>query len=383
MTAAAIVRGWCPGALAPMPSGDGLLVRIRPRSGALTQAQAAGIAALSARHGNGLIDLSARANLQLRGVAPDHHPALLEGLAALGLLDPGVAEEARRNILVAPFWRDGDGTCALADALAGALDHFDARDLPGKFGFAVDTGELPVLRRSPADVRIERLGDGGLIVRADGAAFGVRVTPATAATAALAMTRWFLDNGGRRRMADWLAGGGRLPPAFLECPAAQDRASAPPLPGPTPAGWLVGLAFGQTTAATLARLADSAPLRLTPWRMVLLERAQDSPDWPGVITSPDDPLLRVVACVGAPGCAQARGETRTLARALAPQVPVGGLLHVSGCVKGCAHPQPAPVTLVAQEQGFDLVRHGPANASPSLRGVAPDCLRGNPGLLNE
>ena len=28
------VKGWCPGALQPMPSGDGLLVRVRPWCGA-------------------------------------------------------------------------------------------------------------------------------------------------------------------------------------------------------------------------------------------------------------------------------------------------------------------------------------------------------------
>ncbi len=29
-------RGWCPGVLRPMPSGDGLLVRVHPPGGALT-----------------------------------------------------------------------------------------------------------------------------------------------------------------------------------------------------------------------------------------------------------------------------------------------------------------------------------------------------------
>ena len=38
------VQGWCPGALRPMQSGDGLVVRVRPQAGRLTAAQAAGIA---------------------------------------------------------------------------------------------------------------------------------------------------------------------------------------------------------------------------------------------------------------------------------------------------------------------------------------------------
>ena len=64
------IKGWCPGALRPMASGDGLVVRIRPHGGRLSAAQAAGIAAAALAHGNGEIDLSARANLQLRGIAP-------------------------------------------------------------------------------------------------------------------------------------------------------------------------------------------------------------------------------------------------------------------------------------------------------------------------
>ena len=78
MTAAPEIKGWCPGALRPMQSGDGLVVRIRPPLGRLTPAQALAIATAAQTHGNGIIDLSARANLQLRGVTDGSHPALFE-----------------------------------------------------------------------------------------------------------------------------------------------------------------------------------------------------------------------------------------------------------------------------------------------------------------
>ncbi|HMO09055.1 MAG TPA: hypothetical protein PKD10_15620 [Paracoccaceae bacterium] len=133
-----------------------------------------------------------------------------------------------------------------------------------------------------------------------------------------------------------------------------------PIPGLHPQGALVALAFGQTDAATLAALGALGPLRLTPWRMLLLEGARELPDGPGIITDPADPLLRVVACTGAPGCPQARGATRTLARHLAPLVPAGQLLHVAGCTKGCAHPGPAPLTLTATPGGFLRIAGGTA-----------------------
>ena len=62
------IQGWCPGALRPMASGDGLVLRVRAPNGRLEPDQARRIAELARRHGNGLIDLTSRANLQLRGL---------------------------------------------------------------------------------------------------------------------------------------------------------------------------------------------------------------------------------------------------------------------------------------------------------------------------
>jgi precorrin-3B synthase len=111
------IKGWCPSALRPMASGDGLVVRLRPRGGRLSSAQASRIANLSNRYGNGLIDLTGRANLQIRGVVAEGHEALIEALARLGLIDADAETESRRNILVAPFWSEGDDTPLLAAEL--------------------------------------------------------------------------------------------------------------------------------------------------------------------------------------------------------------------------------------------------------------------------
>ena len=81
------IKGWCPGALRPMESGDGLVVRIRPRMAQMTAAQVLGVAETALSHGNGIIELTARANVQLRGVTPESHTPLITGLRALGLID--------------------------------------------------------------------------------------------------------------------------------------------------------------------------------------------------------------------------------------------------------------------------------------------------------
>lgn len=373
MTAAPTIKGWCPGALRPMQSGDGLVVRIRPPMGRLTPAQAVAIAESSTSHGNGILDLSARANLQLRGVTEASHPRLIADLRLHGLIDPDIQTETLRNLIITPF-RSSPSTEAsegLAATLTAALAKMPR--LPGKFGFVLDTGPRPVLTSASADIRVERAADGRLILRPDGHPLGKPVTDL--ATDVLALAEWFIAAGGvmngRGRMAALIARG-IIPPGC-------DTAPADPLPQPAPGlhqdGALVALAFGQMRAGTLSALAALGhEIRPTPWRMLLLVGATGLPATPGLITNPADPILRVTACTGAPGCPQALAETRLLARSLASHLPKGQNLHVSGCTKGCAHPGPSDLTLVATPDGFDLVRGGTAQDTPLHRGLTPAAI---------
>jgi precorrin-3B synthase len=372
MTAFAI-KGWCPSALRPMLSGDGLVVRLRPRGGRLSAAQATGIAELAKSHGNGLIDLTSRANLQIRGVREETHQALVIGLDRLGLVDDDQAMEAQRNIIVTPFWDEADDTHALAAELERTLAT-PALGLPEKFGFAIDCGASRVLARAPADIRIERDAEGGLIVRADGAEAGRAVSKAGAIDAVLSLAEWFVASGGvrdgRGRLAVHLAAGAKLPDA-LSGKAMPAAACASPNPGIRANGALVALAFGQMQSETLDFLAGlTAGLRLTPWRMILIEDLREMPQHDGLVTRIDDPLLRVVACTGAPACPEAHGETRKLAASLAPQFGPDRRLHVSGCAKGCAHPNASDITLVGTPDGFDLVRNGAPRDVPVRRGLS-------------
>ncbi|MGY8668648.1 precorrin-3B synthase [Bradyrhizobium sp. UFLA05-109] len=381
---AVAIKGWCPGALRPMLSGDGLVVRVRPHGGRLVATQAAGIASLAARYGNGLIDVTSRANLQVRGVTEVAHLPLLDGLMQLGLLDSDPDTESRRNILVTPFWNVDDDTCLMADELEQALAD-SALDLPTKFGFAIDDGCERVLAGASADIRIERDRAGGLTVRVDGAQLGRSVTRTEAVSAALALAEWFVASGGakggRGRMAAHIADGAKLPDALRgeSLPAA---AAVAPRPGLYPHGAIVGVAFGQLPHSALTRLASRAPaLRMTPWRMILAEGMRDMPGGEGLITEADDPALRVIACSGAPLCREAHADTRALAAALAPKIAPDARLHVSGCAKGCAHSGPATLTLVATRDGFDLVRSGSTRDAPVLRGLSGTAIVKNPSLL--
>ncbi|KIN75386.1 Precorrin-3B synthase [Sulfitobacter noctilucae] len=364
------VKGYCPGALRPMQSGDGIVVRIRPFNGRLRRAQADGIATLAAAHGNGMLDLSSRGNLQIRGVTEKSYPALIEGLRHMGLLDPDPEIESRRNLLVTPFWQTGGETETLAPALTEALSQPGGPALPGKFGFAVDTGREAVLQTASADIRLERDAGGGLILVADGSGKGKLVTTETAIAEAMALAEWFMDTRtSETRMAALLASGASLPADHF---VPRQQQSYVPTPGYTPLGAMVGLAFGQLPVKTLASLAKQGGLRMTPWRMLLVESARDLPDVKGLITDSGNPLLRVVACTGAPDCAQGLAKTRPIARKLAPHLGPDQMLHISGCAKGCAHPRAAPLTVTATTDGFDLIRNGRASDPPAQTGLSSD-----------
>ena len=142
-----MIRGWCPGALRPMPSGDGLIVRLRVTGGILGARLAMDIARWSRRWGNGQIDLSNRGNLQLRGLSAENLGALQDAVADAGLLDKDPAAEAVRNVIASPL--AGIDPTAVLDIrpVVARLEERLAGDralhaLPGKFGFAVESIDL-------------------------------------------------------------------------------------------------------------------------------------------------------------------------------------------------------------------------------------------------
>ncbi|MBY6241075.1 precorrin-3B synthase [Methylosinus sp. Sm6] len=352
-----------------MVSGDGLVVRVRPRLGRIAGGQLIAVASAAQRFGDGEVQLTNRANLQIRGVAAADHPALLAELDRHGLVDPDESAERRRNVIVTPFPDEAGETARIAAALTAALA--DLPTLPAKFGFAVDTGRVRLLAETPADIRIERAADGGIILRADGAGTGRPVRADAAAGAAVDLARWFLSAGGvragRGRMAALVRR--RRPPVGPE-QAEPAPSAAAPTPGPIPGGHLVGFPFGAAPAAALLALGRLGDVRVTPWRMLAVETSLAPPPLDGVLLAAD-PLTQVSACSGAPFCPQAAGSTRDLARALAPAVPAGSHLHVAGCPKGCAHAAPADLTIVATPRGYDLVARGAAADAPRVRDLRP------------
>ncbi|MFN3689204.1 precorrin-3B synthase [Salinarimonas sp.] len=148
-------RGWCPGTRRPMQTGDGLLARVHPFGGILSRDQALALADLAEACGNGLLDVTARGNLQIRGVSEETYPVLLERLSALDLAEPD-GPGPHRLTLVSPLAGIDPTEAFDALALARAIeaDCVGVTGLPPKAFVAVDGGGRFALPPG-ADLRIE------------------------------------------------------------------------------------------------------------------------------------------------------------------------------------------------------------------------------------
>ncbi len=390
MNALVSPRGWCPGLFEPMPSGDGLLLRIKPRAARLDAVSARVLADAATRHGNGAIELTNRGNLQFRGFTASSAVRFARLAVDAGLADPEPAVERRRTVLASPLAGDDPGcaadTAAVARALDAALSADPALDrLPGKFGFVVDGGGCLGLGGAGGDIALRAAG-GAWRVQAGHAA--IRCEPEAAPGLALRLAHAVLLHDPPLRPARRPGCGPALfraaglafdpvPPAVRAAPAAV---------GPLPGGAFgIGLPPGRLDASLLAILADlsercgDGTLRVTPWRSILIAGLRPHGEavlraaLPDGLLDPDDPRLRVASCIGAPGCARAGRPAPADAARLGVLLPrnrsAGTVLHVSGCAKGCGHPGPAPLTLVGRDGGYDLVRNGRASDAPVLHGL--------------
>ena len=345
------IKGWCPGALRPMESGDGLLVRVKPRGSALTLVQAERLADIAESLGNGHIDLTRRANLQIRGLRRQSLDELHRRLDLLGLLDPNAETEAARNIMVGPF--AGAEGRAIASALTEALaaDRRLAAKLPSKFGWLVDAAGPQSIVGERADVALCLSAD-SVVLRVGGTWLGI-TSRDKAGPVAVAAAEAHVE--------------GRPVPTL-------GKIDVLPVPGAVKLGRVadafgVAAPFGRLEApqlrglVTLASNAGASELRLTPWRAVYVDAPIDGADKLGLIVDEANPLLRIDACPGRPACLSASVDTRRDARRIAA-MGFAGHIHVSGCAKGCARSAAADLVLVGSHGRYDMVRNGVTRDRP-------------------
>jgi precorrin-3B synthase len=399
-------KGWCPGALRPMQSGDGLIVRVRPRAGALSLSALRVIASIAGRFGSGEIDLTNRGNLQLRGITDTTWAPALAGLADAGLLDESADAEAVRNVVVDPLSgidparRDVRGLAAEIEALLAS----DPRlwSLPSKFGFSVSGNSTARVGQRSSDVMIFTIGS-GFAISLDGAedVCCELATSDEAADAAHRLALAFIDlqakDGNIRRMRDAVSRVGAIglfaSAGLRASTRARVDADAMSCVGLLASdqhvfGAGIGLPFGRITATELHDLCAVAKCEVahtSPERVLLFPTADQADasallrhaDTAGLITKADDIRLAMDVCPGAPACANASTQTRRDAQRFA-ETWAGSLggwsVHISGCEKGCARRTDAQVTFVGRGGRYDVIANGSAQSQDVRETIGPNSI---------
>lgn len=372
----------CPSVDNVVARADGGLTRIRVPGGRIGAAALQTVADAAQRWGSGIVEITSRANLQLRGIRPGAAAALGAALVGSGV-SGGPFADRRRNVLLGPLGDLDPDAVDLGPLLAPLLTALDAESrldgLDDKFGFAIDGGGSFGLAGRRAAVVAAPTSTGGVMGvcwgwAADGEE-GSSARPRRVARSELvdALVEAAVGSLGRPR-------------ASATVPAAS-AAAAVRVAGPlgAGAGWVgamptLGRADSKaiTAMAAAARRYSDGLLRLTPWRGVVFpavaadERAAllDDLKAAGLVVDASDPASTVVACAGSHGCTSgltdAIGDAHRVIAARRESGAPPAAVHVSGCAKCCAQRTLLSVTLVGSgPDRYDVY----ADGDPSARAV--------------
>ena len=377
-------RGVCPALSAPMQTGDGLLSRVA-FTDSISPRDLERLCALATRHGNGLLDITARGGVQFRGLTPESAALLERDVSALGLpVRQGLAVE------VSPL--AGLDETAVADP-RGIMDrlcqHANAQDLherlAAKMSVIVDGGGHVSMDGLLADIRLKAVRPGSAVFwllmlggTQDKALRAGALGEKDAADVVIDLLACLAERGPDARGRDLdiqtvkaICAGRlleyvRFPDAFealenqhygmLHLSDGVFAVSVAPAFGQISADALAGLCAQATTlgirtvrpgpAHALFFVGDEAACS------GLLNHARQA----GFVTDAKDPRSSIAVCSGKPACASAYIATHELgthaARHMSGLLDGSLSLHLSGCGKGCVHPASAPLTFSGSADGL-------------------------------
>ncbi|NJR38015.1 MAG: precorrin-3B synthase [Leptolyngbyaceae cyanobacterium CSU_1_4] len=387
----------CPGLFYPTFAKDGRLIRIRTPGGNLSSQQARVLAGVGDRWGKPL-QVTNRANLQIRGLPAEIPPEVLSQLQAAGLAARIGAVDHLRNIMASPT--AGIDRAQLIDMtpFVRELDeylssHLELAALSAKFSIGLDGGEQVAIAPHN-DILLRAIDLNGIYfcLYLAGVPVGMMkpeaCVGAIAAVAKVYLTasqnyeatrklrlKQFVQNIGVQALCD------RAQLALLPLPPEQIPLNAhaqPPIgihaQRQTQLSYIgISLPLGRLEPWQLHGLADlveewsdssrisqgDRPLRLTPCQNLLISHIPHA-----VLPQAQRQLQRLdlhyssmhvysglIACAGKV-CASSVTDTQTDALTLANyldktiQLDRPITIHFSGCPKSCAHPGASDLTLV-------------------------------------
>ena len=382
----------CPGLLRIVPALDGGICRIKLPGGVLRSTQARAIAEAARQHASGVLELTNRSNLQIRGVLPGQEAPLIDALLGAGLGPRVAAADDVRNLMLSPA--AGLDPQARLDVrpLAGQLldllqDTPALHALSPKFALQLDGGEALAMREHPHDLWLVAENEQHLLLGLAGCPVETplaRIEATHGVELVRQLLQLFLElaTPEQSRMRQLL----QQIPADELLQRLQARLDFPLQPVPVnwqqsapldhvPAGIYpqaqsglcmvaAGAQLGRLHAEQLMMLAQlsehhgDGKLRLTPWQGVLLGNVPEAASGEllaalgelGLLTHIDEPLLGLVACTGAAACERGLADSKHHALHLAELLRESGArpqVHLSACPRSCASARVLPYTLLA------------------------------------
>lgn len=404
-------RSACPGLFRMAKALDGSICRVKLTFGDLNTDQARSVADAARRFGNGIIEITNRANLQIRGVRPETESSLIDALLMVGLGPLTDRGDDVRNVMISPIAglnKSKIDVRPLSLRLLAALQtNATYQTLSPKFCVLVDGGESLAMVEHPHDLWLSPINLDDPLTRY---AFGVAGVPPTKiddqpalgsvdAEKAFDLITTLLDlfidwnrhHPTASRLRHMIADIGtdslvrrveqRLDHRVRSEDLADWRRTLPQRnghlgiqPDGDGSSWLVGAMppLGRLNPDLLRSLADLADrhsngkLRMTPWQSIFLpevstetaKRARADLESLGLTVDPQQPLATMISCSGSAGCGSALAATREDGLKLAALLREKTLvpqIHMSGCSKSCASPSAKPITLVATDPGhYDI-----------------------------
>ncbi|MGI2909440.1 precorrin-3B synthase [Tolypothrix sp. VBCCA 56010] len=394
----------CPGLFYATPARDGILSRIRIPGGIINSQQGRVLAEFVESFGEGYVNVTNRANLQIRkiqGVTPE----VLTTLQKVGLAATLTEVDHLRNIMASPT--AGIDSLELIDTRpwvreldAYICGHPELKGLSAKFSVAFDGGGAVRVCDRPNEIIFSAIAlseDCGMVENNIyfqlilGDATNILLQPKECLSVVVAIAQVYLDNVDQTKKSklrlkhllqdkgvEWYLqqAQGYLPfPLLKRLKPTLDKSINPKNynylgvhPQRQSGLSYIGiiLPLGQLLSKQLHSLTDlaqtygSGTLRLTPWQNLLISdipnssipHVKDEIERLGLHWNANHIQGSLVACTGKTGCASSATDTKQQALALADylkkhitlDVPVK--IHFSGCPKSCAYHGKSDITLL-------------------------------------
>jgi ferredoxin-nitrite reductase len=381
------------------PVENAFMARLRIPGGQLKSLQLREIAAISKELTTGYIQITTRANLQIRLIEPRNAPEVLQRIQSIGLHTRGAGADNIRNLTSNPTAGIDpheviDCTPYIQELAQFIISHREFYNLPRKFNVAFDGGGLIGSVEDTNDIGVKAVRIGNAVAfriavggatghKAFGRDLGVIVPPGQIVAMVVALIRIYIayGNRGNRKSArlkhlleTWTLDeyldateelfGRRLIRLPLESAPAAASYGMPPhshvgaFPQKQAGLWYLGVAVpvGQLTPSQLERVADladrygSGEIRLTVWQNFIipnipkaaLEAVKEEIRQIGFDWKQSNLASGVIACTGNTYCKFSLTDTKAHALALIEYLEsrltldVPINIHFTGCPHSCA-----------------------------------------------